>query len=75
LQKLTEKTSANPFWGYYQLENKSTSCVAKNFDVLSLKSFQNKLIELFGLARLMEQQFFNPKDFCRFYLSNFNKRK
>lgn len=63
LQKLTEKTPANPFWACYQLENKSTSYVARNFDVLSLKSFQNKLIELFGLARLMEEKFLIPRTF------------
>lgn len=66
LQKLTEKKSTNPFWAFYQLENKSTSYVAKNFDVLSLKSFQNKLIELFGLARLMEEQFLIPRTFVDF---------
>lgn len=66
LQKLTEKTSVNPFWKYYQLENKSTSYVAKNFDVLSLTSFQNKLIELFGFARLMEEQFLIPRIFVDF---------
>lgn len=66
LQKLTEKTSDNPFWECYKLENKSTSYVAKNFDVLSLKVFQNKLIELFGLARLMEEQFLIPRTFVDF---------
>ncbi len=66
LQRLTAQTSANPFWEYYQLENKSTSYVAKNFDVLSLKSFQNKLIELFGLARLMEEEFLIPRTFVDF---------
>lgn len=66
LQKLTEKTSENPFLKYYQLELKSNSYVANNFDVLSLKSFQDKLLELFGLARLMDEQFLIPRTFVDF---------
>lgn len=74
LNKLTEKSSKNPFWEYYQLENKSTSYVANNFDVLSLKSFQNKLIELFGLARLMEEQFLIPRTFVDFIYQILTKK-
>lgn len=66
LVKLTEETRENPFYRIYQLENKSSSYVAKNFEVLSLLSFQNKLIELFGLARLTEEQFLIPRVFVDF---------
>ncbi|RHW76735.1 DNA phosphorothioation-dependent restriction protein DptF [Colwellia sp. RSH04] len=66
LTKLTEETPNNSFYKYYQLENKTSSYVAKNFEVLSLASFQNKLIELFGLARLMEEQFLIPRIFVDF---------
>jgi DNA phosphorothioation-dependent restriction protein DptF len=66
LSKLTEATQKNPFYKYYQLENKTNSYVAKNFEILSLPSFQNKLIELFGLARLMEEQFLIPRIFVDF---------
>ncbi|WP_350996437.1 DNA phosphorothioation-dependent restriction protein DptF [Shewanella sp. TB7-MNA-CIBAN-0143] len=66
LAKLTEETPNNPFYKYYQLEYKTSSNVAKNFEVLSLASFQNKLIELFGLARLMEEQFLIPRIFVDF---------
>ncbi|WP_413698546.1 DNA phosphorothioation-dependent restriction protein DptF [Psychromonas sp. KJ10-10] len=66
LVKLTDKTVNNPFFKYYQLENKASSYLAKNFEVLSLPSFQNKLIELFGLARLMEEQFLIPRIFVDF---------
>jgi len=66
LSKLTESTPSNPFYKYYQLENKTSSYVAKNFEILSLVSFQNKLIELFGLARLMEEQFLIPRIFVDF---------
>ena len=66
LSKLTEATLNNPFYRYYQLDIKTNSYVAKNFEVLSLPSFQNKLIELFGLARLMEEQFLIPRVFVDF---------
>lgn len=66
LQKLTEKTPGNPFWEYYQSESKPISYVAKNFEVLSLKSFQVKLIELFGFARLMDEKFLIPRTFVDF---------
>ena len=35
LAKLTEESENNPFYKYYKLENKSSSQVAKNFEVLS----------------------------------------
>jgi DNA phosphorothioation-dependent restriction protein DptF len=66
LSKLTEETQDNPFYRYYLLENKTNSYLAKNFEVLSLPSFQNRLIELFGLARLMEEQFLIPRIFVDF---------
>ncbi|MEY8216699.1 MAG: DNA phosphorothioation-dependent restriction protein DptF, partial [Colwellia sp.] len=66
LRKLTGRDSDNPFWKYYQLENLATSQVAKNFDVLSLRSFQNNLIKLFGLARLMDEKFLIPRTFVDF---------
>jgi len=66
LSKLTEATPSNPFYKYYQLENQTSSYVAKNFEILSLPPFQKKLIELFGLARLMEEQFLIPRIFVDF---------
>jgi DNA phosphorothioation-dependent restriction protein DptF len=66
LNKLTEKTESNPFWKYYQLEGNTPSQVKNNFDILSLKSFQNRLIELFGIARLIEEQFLIPRTFVDF---------
>lgn len=66
LTKLTEPLQSNPFYTYYQLENPADSYVAKNFEILSLPSFQNKLIELFGLARLLEEQFLIPRIFVDF---------
>ena len=66
LNKLTEKADSNPFWKCYQLEGNTPSLVRKNFDVLSLKSFQNRLIELFGVARLMDEQFLIPRTFVDF---------
>ncbi|MGN2670789.1 DNA phosphorothioation-dependent restriction protein DptF [Aliivibrio fischeri] len=66
LKKLTDKSPENNFWKYYELENKLTSSVARNFKVLSLESFQQNLIELFGLARLLEEQFLTPRTFVDF---------
>ncbi|MCW8356851.1 DNA phosphorothioation-dependent restriction protein DptF [Marinomonas pontica] len=64
LGKLTEESPNNPFYKCYKLEK--NSYVSKNFQVLSLPSFQNKLIELFGLARLLEEQFLIPRIFVDF---------
>tara|TARA_R110001583_G_scaffold47238_2_gene147994 strand:- start:18897 stop:20525 length:1629 start_codon:yes stop_codon:yes gene_type:complete len=66
LNKLTEKTEGNPFWKYYQLEGNVPSKVKNNFDILSLKSFQNRLIELFGIARLIDEKFLIPRTFVDF---------
>ena len=66
LSKLTAISIDNPFYRYCQLENQTTSYLAKNFEILSLPSFQNKLIELFGIARLMEEQFLIPRIFVDF---------
>lgn len=66
LSKLTKTSSDNPFYGYWKLENETTSYLAKNFKILSLSSFQNKLVELFGIARLMEEQFLIPRIFVDF---------
>ncbi|MBW3513356.1 DNA phosphorothioation-dependent restriction protein DptF [Shewanella sp. NKUCC01_JLK] len=66
LKKLTEPSIENPFYEYYLLEEKTDSKVARNFEVLSLLHFQNKLIELFCLARLLEEQFLIPRIFVDF---------
>lgn len=66
LSKLTATKSDNPFYKFYQLESTTNSYIAKNFGALSLPSLQNKLIELFGLARLMEEQFLIPRIFVDF---------
>lgn len=66
LKKLTNKSPRNPFYGSYLLDSKLGGYVSKNFDVLSLQSFQNKLIELFGLARLIDEQFLIPRIFVDF---------
>ena len=66
LSKLTEAIPDNPFYRCYQLDIKTNSYVTKNYEVLSLTVFQNKLIELFGLARLMEEQFLIPRIFVDF---------
>jgi DNA phosphorothioation-dependent restriction protein DptF len=66
LSNLTKQSISNPFYRYCQLENQATSCLAKNFEILSLSSFQNKLVELFGIARLIEEQFLIPRIFVDF---------
>ncbi len=66
LGKLTDKSPLNPFYESYRLDSKLGGHVSKNFDVLSLQSFQNKLIELFGLARLIDEQFLIPRIFVDF---------
>ena len=67
LQKLTAKSENNPFWQHY-LEDvrSSSSIISKNFEILSLELFQKKLIELFGIARLLEEQFLTPRNFVDF---------
>lgn len=66
LNKLTARTEENPFYEYYLLEAKTDSKVARNFEVLSSLHFQKQLIELFGLARLMDEQFLIPRIFVDF---------
>jgi len=66
LERLTEKSHGNPFYESYLLDSKFGGYVSKNFDVLSLPSFQNKLIELFGLARLVDEKFLIPRVFVDF---------
>lgn len=66
LKKLTARTKENPFYEYYLLEEKADSKVARNFEVLSSPHFQKQLIELFGLARLMDEQFLIPRTFVDF---------
>lgn len=66
LKRLTEASSANPFYECYLLDSKLGIQVAKNFEVISLLSFQDRLIELFGLARLIDEQFLIPRIFVDF---------
>jgi len=67
LQKLTCNSDKNPFWQYYLDDVQSSSgIINKNFEILSLEAFQNKLIELLGLARLHEEQFLTPRNFVDF---------
>lgn len=66
LGRLTEATSNNPFYKYYLSETQTGSYISKNFEVLSLPSFQAQLVELFGLARLLEEQFLIPRIFVDF---------
>mgnify|MGYP001972734804 CR=1 FL=1 len=66
LKKLTNPSTENPFYEYYCLEDKTNSKIARNFEVLSSQYFQSQLIALFGLARLMEEQFLIPRIFVDF---------
>lgn len=66
LKKLTEPSIENPFYEYYLLDKKTNSKVARNFEVLSYQHFQSQLITLFGLARLIEEQFLIPRIFVDF---------
>lgn len=66
LNRLTEPSIKNPFYKCYLSEAKTDSKVARNFEVLSSPNFQRQLIELLGLARLLEEQFLIPRIFVDF---------
>lgn len=63
LKRLTEYSFTNPFYQYYKAEAKLGSQLAKNYELLRLESFQQRLIELFGLVRLIKEQFLTPRIF------------
>ena len=66
LNKLTQPCENNPFYKSYLLDSELNTYVAKNFEVISKVSFQERLIELFGLARLFDEQFLIPRIFVDF---------
>ncbi|NYS30424.1 DNA phosphorothioation-dependent restriction protein DptF [Pantoea sp. WMus005] len=74
LNKLTEKSDENPFYNLYLSDKKAGGMISKNFDVLSLPGFQDKLIELFGLARLLDEQFLIPRVFVDFIFQILTKQ-
>lgn len=74
LNKLTDKSDDNPFYSLYLLDKKIGGVISKNFDVLSLPEFQYKLIELFGLARLLDEQFLIPRVFVDYIFQILTKK-
>ncbi|WP_337021553.1 DNA phosphorothioation-dependent restriction protein DptF [Pantoea anthophila] len=74
LNKLTNKSKENPFYDLYLSDKKAGGMISKNFDVLSLPGFQDKLIEFFGLARLLDEQFLIPRVFVDFIFQILTKK-
>ncbi|MDE9444772.1 DNA phosphorothioation-dependent restriction protein DptF [Xenorhabdus bovienii] len=66
ITRLTAQKLDNPFWSAYIENKKNNEQLYKNYKFLSIPNVQKKLVELFCLIRLYEEQFLIPRTFADF---------